>query len=91
MAFQASNYTGSLAPADFRGAVFTGVHFQEIAQMSSLCDFHYISEGIPSFMRFWLLITAALRIWFVQTFARPKKRTSQGLGEIDEEITKIGF
>ena len=46
MAFQASNYTGSLAPADFRGAVFTGAHFQEIAQMSSLCNFHYISEGI---------------------------------------------
>ena len=47
------NYTVSLAPADFSGAVFTHVDFQKIAQISSLCDFHYISERIPSLMRFW--------------------------------------
>ena len=57
-------YTGSLASEDFSGAVFTRVHFQKIAQISSLCDFHYISEGIPSLMRFWLLMTYVLRIWF---------------------------
>ena len=49
-------YTGSLAPADFCDAVFTFVHFQKIAKISSLCDFHYISEGILSLMRFWLLM-----------------------------------
>ena len=32
-------------------------HFQKLAQISSLCDFHYISEGIPSPLRFWLLLT----------------------------------
>ena len=50
-------YTGSLASADFSGAVFTCAHFQRIAQISSLCNFHYISEGIPSLMHFgyvWL-------------------------------------
>ena len=46
-------YTGSLAPTDFSGAVFTHAHFQKIAQISSLCDFHYISVGIP----FWFLVT----------------------------------
>ena len=45
-------YTRSLAPADFSGAVFTCAHFQKVAQISSLCDFHYITEGIPSLMRF---------------------------------------
>ena len=38
--------------ADFGGAVFTRVHFQKTARISSLCDFHYISEGIPLLMRF---------------------------------------
>ena len=50
-------YTGSLAPADFSGAVFTHAHFQKIAQISSLRDFHYISEGIPSLMHFGFLMT----------------------------------
>ena len=63
----------SLAPADFSGAVFTCAHFQKVAQISSLCDFHYITEGIPSLMRFWLLMTLVLWIWFMQIFARPKK------------------
>ena len=47
-----ADYTGSLAPADFSGVVFTLAHFQKIAQIYSLCDFHYISEGIPSLVRF---------------------------------------
>ena len=47
----------SSAPANFSGAVFTHAHFQEIAQISSLCDFHYIS--FPSLMRFWLVMTNA--------------------------------
>ena len=44
----------SLAPADFIGVVFTCENFQKLAQIFSLCDFHWISEGIPSLMRFWL-------------------------------------
>ena len=40
-------HTGSLALVDFSGAVFTCAHFQKIAKISSLCDFYYISEGIP--------------------------------------------
>ena len=68
-------YTRSLAPAGFGGAFFTRAHFQKIAQISSLCDFHYISEGIPSLMHFWLLMTYVLRIWFMQIFVRSKKRT----------------
>ena len=51
------NYTGSLAPADFSGAVLTCAHLKNIAQRSSLCNFQYISEGIPSLTRFWLLMT----------------------------------
>ena len=39
-------YIQSLASADFSGAVFTCTHFQKIAQISSLCDFHYITEGL---------------------------------------------
>jgi hypothetical protein len=46
-----------LASADFSGAVFTRAYFQKISQISSLCDFYYISEGIPSLMHFRLLMT----------------------------------
>ena len=51
------NFTKSLTPADFSGAVFTCAHFQKVDQISSLFDFHYITEGILSLMRFWLLMT----------------------------------
>ena len=54
---QLDKYTESLAPADFSGAVFTFAHFQKLAQISSLCDIHYISEEIPSLVRFWLVMT----------------------------------
>ena len=50
-------YTKSLAPADFGGTVFTCVYFQKVDQISSLFDFDYITEGILSLMRFWLLMT----------------------------------
>ena len=50
-------YTRSLAHADFSSAVFTHAHFQKIAQIYSLCHFHYINEGVPSLVRFWLLMT----------------------------------
>ena len=52
-----SYYTGSLVPADFSGAVFSYAYFQKIHQISSLCDFDYINEGIPSLICFWLLMT----------------------------------
>ena len=45
----------TLALSDFSGAVFPCGHFQKIAEISSLCDFHYISEGNPSLMHFCLL------------------------------------
>ena len=45
-------YTRSLASVDFSAAVFTYAHFQRVAQISSICDFHNINEGIPSFLRF---------------------------------------
>ena len=48
--FMKKHYTGSLAPADFSGAVFTRAHFQKIAEISSLCNFHCISKGILSLM-----------------------------------------
>ena len=47
-----TTYTKSLAPANFNGVVFTCMLFQKIANTSNLCDFHYISEGIPSLMHF---------------------------------------
>ena len=37
-------YTGSLASADFSGAVFTHAYFQKISQISSLCHFHYTAN-----------------------------------------------
>ena len=45
-----------LTHADISGAVFTHAHFQKIAKISSLCNFHHVSEGIPSLLRFWLLM-----------------------------------
>ena len=51
------SYTGSLAPADFSGAVFIHMHFQKVVQISSLCYFHDVREGIPSLVHFWLLLT----------------------------------
>ena len=45
-----TRYNRSLATVIFSGAVFTSVHFQKIAQKSSLCDCHYISEGSCGFL-----------------------------------------
>ena len=49
--FKSTHTTGSLDPLDFSGSVFTCADFQKIAQISSLCDVHYISEEITSLMR----------------------------------------
>ena len=69
MFFNKTTYTGSLASVNFSGAVFTHAHFPKTAQISSLCNFHYISEGIPSFMCFWLLMAinsaADVSCWFL--------------------------
>ena len=48
-------YPWSLAPADYTGAFFTSAHFQKIAHISSLCDFHYINEGISSLGLYWCI------------------------------------
>ena len=58
---------------DFSGAVFTRAHFQKLAQISILYDFHYIGKGIPSLVRFWLLITLVMQIWLMRIFARQEK------------------
>ena len=61
-------------------------HFQKIAKIFSLCDFHY--------MHFWLLMTSVLRIRLLRIFARLKKRTSQGLGvhgPVKKAIMKLIF
>ena len=42
--------------------------FKKVAQISSSCDFHYISKGIPSLMRFWLPCWLAEKIQLAQIF-----------------------
>ena len=69
-------YTSSLAPA-----VLTCSHFQKVFQISSFCNFHYITEGILSLMRFWLLCIDFSAPNLVHgIFTRPKKCSTQGLG-----------
>ena len=75
-----SSYTRSLAPADFNGAFFTRAHFQKIAQMPSLHDFQYISEGIPSLMGFWLLMLKCCGFGPCGFLPDLKNRTIKGLG-----------
>ena len=81
-----SYYTGSLAPTDFNGAVFTCAYLKKkypvypayaIFTTVQAC---YSSEEIPSLMRFWLVMTSVMRIWFMRIFPLLKKRTSQELG-----------
>ena len=50
-------YTRVLPSLDISGVFFPRAHFQKIAQISNLCNFYYISEGIPSLMCFGLLKT----------------------------------
>ena len=52
--FKNLKYTRSLTPASFCGAVFTCAHFQKKAQICIVCNIHYISEGIPSLMFFFV-------------------------------------
>ena len=54
--------------------------FKKVAQISSLCDFHYINEGTPSLMHFWFVMTKGLHVWLMLIFARPEKCMSQGPG-----------
>ena len=51
-----------LASADFSGADFTHAYFQKIAKNPACAILHYSSEGIPSLIRFWLLMTSLMRI-----------------------------
>ena len=53
--------------------------FKKIAKISSWSNFRYISEGIPSLMCFWLLMTSVLRIWFLHIFDRLELK-HKGLG-----------
>ena len=47
--------------------------FKKVAQISSLCEFHYINEGTPSLMHFWFVMTKGLHVWLMLNFARPDK------------------
>ena len=47
----------TLGPAVFRVQFSLVLIFKKIAQISSLCDSHNISEGIPSLLHIWLIIT----------------------------------
>ena len=47
--------------------------FKKVAQISSLCEFHYINEGTPSLMHFWFVMTKGLHVWLMLIFARPDK------------------
>ena len=63
--------------------LFTCAHFQHIAQISNLCDFHYVSEGIPSLMVFdYSRVQNKRTSWFMRIIARPKTNTSQELGVV---------
>ena len=66
-------YTGSLALADFSGAFFTHAHFQKIGQIASLCDFHYISEGIPFTHAFWVTNDLSAADLFPADFRQTQK------------------
>ena len=53
--------------------------------LSNLCDFHYISEGIPSLMRFWLPMTFnCCEFGSCGVLPDLKKCTSQGPGVLLE-------
>ena len=54
--------------------------FKKIVQIFSLCNFHYIREGIPSLMRFWLLMTSCCGFGSCGFSPDLKKCTSQGPG-----------
>ena len=62
-----------LGSCGFQWCSFHLCEFQKVANISGLRDFHYITEGISSLMRFWLLMTLVLRISSMRIFARPKK------------------
>ena len=70
--FYKQKCTRSLAPADFSGMIFTRAHFQKIVQISSLCNFHYVSEGISFFTHVFLVVKdfSAADLVYVD-FARP--------------------
>ena len=80
-----------LVHVDFGGAVFNHAHFQKIAQISSLFDFYYKSEGIPSLMHFWLLMMWVLWIWFRQMFARPEKMDEPRTEFSSSELTVLSI
>ena len=62
-----------LSLCKFQWCGFSCENLQKIAQISSLCVFHSITEEILSLMNFWLLMTYVLQIWFMRIFVRHKK------------------
>ena len=80
MVQKSGSYTGFLAPGNFNGAVFTCVYFQKIAQLSGLCNFQYISEGIPSLMSSWLLMVKVSKFrnnfWYLRILPKSEQTNS---------------
>ena len=64
-----------------------GVHFQKIAQISSLCNFHYTRQWKNSFPHAFLVINDLSATDLVHADFLPdlKKRTSQGPGVVGEK------
>ena len=65
-------YTGSLAHGDLSGAVFTRAHFQIKAQISGICNFHYISEEVLHSCIFITNVLSAADLVHA-VFAKPRK------------------
>ena len=57
----------------FKAQISTTPHFQKIPLIFSLCNFHYKSEGIPSLICFWWLMTSVLQVLVHVHFPRSKK------------------
>ena len=90
-----SIYTGSLAPANFSGAVFTCEHFQKSSNMFGSCNFPYRNSFTPThFCILWLLMTSLMYIWFIHIFARPKKPRNWKTNKIsspNRQLSKQGI
>ena len=54
-----------LGSCGFQWCGFHSCAFSKSSQIYRLCNFHYISEGIPSLMLFWLLLLSKTYLYFV--------------------------
>ena len=73
-------YTRFLSSVDFSGVVFTHADFQKTAQISSLCYFYCISEGIPHALLVTNDLSAADLAMYFRFLSDLKQCMSQGRG-----------